>query len=137
MLVLPVSKFLLTSIYVLCRHILLYKCNICMSRHLFITLVDQLQQLLGSRFYSTWYYTQAGVRRYISQEEQVGSEFACFVKLSIVFFECYFKPFLCFFTFSGVLTHEPSKGLCQEPIGGLTARPPAAFCASLFYAHII
>ena len=85
-------------------------------------------------FYMVLYLTRS---QYISQEKWVGYEFACFVKLSIVFFECYFKPFLCFFTFSGVLTHEPSKGLCQEPIGGLTVRPPAAFCASLFYAHII
>ena len=33
--------------------------------------------------------------RCISQEKWNDSEFACLVRLSIVFFECYFKPFLC------------------------------------------
>ena len=55
-----------------------------------------------------------------SQEKWVDSEFACFVRLSIVFFECYFKLFLC-------LLEKAKKfsppGFCHEP------RPAAAFCA--------
>ena len=65
---------------------------------------------------------------YISQEKWVGSEFACFVRLSIVFFECYFKPFLSFGcqknkTFSGTLPPKPHQGPAMDPIGSLQHLP--------------
>ena len=50
---------------------------------------SRLPWQLSVRFYSM------ARSRYISPEKWGGSEFACFVRLSIVFFECYFKPFLC------------------------------------------
>ena len=67
---------------------------------------------------------------YISQEKWVGSEFACFVRLSIVFFECYFKPFLCLFNVKkpkkilGPCPPKPPPGPCHEPARRLTALPP-------------
>ena len=61
MLGLPLSAFLPTCISVLSWHIPLCTCNICMSRYLSITPIDQLRRQLGVRFYSIWYYTRAGV----------------------------------------------------------------------------
>ena len=63
--------------------------------------------------------------RYISQKIWVDSKFACFVRLSIVFLECYFKPFLCLLEvktklISGALPPEPLPGLCHKR-GGLIA----------------
>ena len=75
---------------------------------------------------------------YISQEKWVGSEFACFVRLSIVFFKCYFKPFLCLLDikkpkkFLGLCPSEPPPWPCHGPTRGLTSppRPPATFCST-------
>ena len=63
--------------------------------------------------------------RYISQEKRVGSDFACFVRLSVVFFECYFKPFLCLLDVEKPkkfrdFTLSPHQGFVMD----LTAPPP-------------
>ena len=70
---------------------------------------------------------------YISQKKWVDSEFPCFFRLLIVFFECYFKPLL-FFEHGKAKTFS-SPGLCHGPG---PPRPPAAFCPMhMFHANII
>ena len=91
-----------------------------MGRYLSITPVDQLRWQLSMRFYSTWYRSRS---QYISQEKWVHCEFACFVRLSIVFFKCYFKLFLCLLTsksqkiFLGLHPLSPHQGPAIDPLG--------------------
>ena len=79
---------------------------------------------------------------YISQEKWVGSEFACFVTLSIVFFECY--SFSCFYV---LWTSKSQKHFgdftpwapTRAPVGDLqhSPDPQLLFVICAFHAHII
>ena len=100
---------------------------------------SRLPWQLSVRFYSM------ARSRYISPEKWGGSEFACFVRLSIVFFECYFKPFLYVFWTSksqkiwgeGLRPLSPHQGPAMDLLRGLqlpgASRPPAA----LHYARFM
>ena len=72
---------------------------------------------------------------YISQEKWFGFEFACFVRLSIVFFNVNLSFFMSFGhqkakKFWGALSPDPPLGLYHGLAWGLTinSRPPATFC---------
>ena len=58
MLIPPVSASLQTCFSVLCLHTPSYKSKIAQVD---ISQTDQLQQKVGVRFYSMWYYIQPGV----------------------------------------------------------------------------
>ena len=103
---------------------------------------SRLPWQLSVRFYSM------ARSRYISPEKWGGSEFACFVRLSIVFFECYFKPFLCLLDVKkpknlggGTPPPEPPPGPCYGSATGLTAargfQTPSCFALRAFHAHIV
>ena len=71
--------------------------------------------------------------RYISLEKWIGSEFACFVRISIALFECYFKQFLClldvkkpknFWRLRPLSSHQ---GPAMDPLGGLQ-HPQTSSC---------
>ena len=100
---------------------------------------SRLPWQLSVRFYSM------ARSRYISPEKWGGSEFACFVRLSIVFFECYFKPFLCLLDvkkpkhFLGLLPLSPHLGPAMDSLGGLQNPQDLQllFALRAFHAHII
>ena len=128
MLVVPLSASLQTCFSVLCLRIYL-QTSVILLRLIFLrnssrptTTATGCEILLHVVLYSAR-------SRYISQEKWVGSEFACFVRLSIVFFECFFKPFLCLLDvkkpkkISGLHPLSPHQGSVMDPLGGLQHPP--------------
>ena len=82
---------------------------------------------------------------YISQEKWVGSEFACIVRLSLGFFECYLSRFYIFWTSKSqkIIVDSPPlipyQGPAIDLLGGLQhpPDPQLLFALCAFHAHII
>ena len=67
--------------------------------------------------------------QYISQEKGVDLEFPCFVRLPVVFFECYLKLLLCFMDVEKP-NHFPTRALPW------TSQTPRCIM-HMFHAHVI
>ena len=117
-----------------------------MGRYLSVTPVDQLRRQMGVRFYSTWYYIRPRVG--ILARKRFGSEFACFVRLSIVFLNVILSRFYVFWTSKsqkiwgeGLRPLSPPPGPCYGSATGLTAargfQTPSCFALRAFHAHIV
>ena len=101
-----------------------------MSRYLSETPIDQLWRQLGVEIllHAVLYMARS---RYISQEKRVDLELPCFVRLPVVFLECYLKLFLCFLD-----VKKPKH--CANRALPWTPRPLATFgIMHMFHAHII